>query len=73
MESMIDQVWDGVAWHQVNSLTVKSAAHDVDIGKSSDDLRRLAAIGPKTVWNKLEANRTSWTASYRKFKHEVVD
>jgi len=26
---------------EVNSLTVKSAAHDVDIGKSSDDLRRL--------------------------------
>merc|ERR1719178_398126 len=26
---------------EVNSLTVKSAAHDVDIGKSSDDLRKL--------------------------------
>jgi hypothetical protein len=26
---------------EVNSLTVKSAAHDVDIGKNSDDLRRL--------------------------------
>merc|ERR1719326_1686478 len=26
---------------EVNSLTVKSAAHDVDIGKSSDDLKRL--------------------------------
>jgi len=25
----------------VNSLTVKSAAHDVDIGKSSDDIRKL--------------------------------
>merc|ERR1711959_728088 len=26
---------------EVNSLTVKSAAHDVDIGKNSDDLRKL--------------------------------
>mmetsp|Transcript_62024 Transcript_62024/g.162929 ORF Transcript_62024/g.162929 Transcript_62024/m.162929 type:complete len:724 (-) Transcript_62024:31-2202(-) len=26
---------------EVNSLTVKSAAHDVDIGKSCDDLRKL--------------------------------
>merc|ERR1719343_1766530 len=26
---------------EVNSLTVKSAAHDVDIGKCSDDLRKL--------------------------------
>mmetsp|Transcript_137284 Transcript_137284/g.382943 ORF Transcript_137284/g.382943 Transcript_137284/m.382943 type:complete len:810 (-) Transcript_137284:235-2664(-) len=26
---------------EVNSLTVKSAAHDVDIGKSSDDIRKL--------------------------------
>merc|ERR1719443_1691651 len=26
---------------EANSLTVKSAAHDVDIGKSSDDLRKL--------------------------------
>merc|ERR1719272_1376693 len=26
---------------ELNSLTVKSAAHDVDIGKSSDDLRKL--------------------------------
>jgi hypothetical protein len=26
---------------EVNSLTVKTAAHDVDIGKSSDDLRKL--------------------------------
>merc|ERR1719463_282289 len=26
---------------EVNSLTVKSAAHDVDIGKSSDDLRKI--------------------------------
>lgn len=26
---------------EVNSLTVKSAAHDVDIGKGSDDLRKL--------------------------------
>eukprot|EP00913_Durusdinium_trenchii_P023506 g22083.t1 len=25
---------------EVNSLTVKSAAHDVDIGKNSDDLRK---------------------------------
>merc|ERR1719198_643150 len=26
---------------EVNSLTVKSAAHDVDIGKNSDDVRKL--------------------------------
>ena len=26
---------------EVNNLTVKSAAHDVDIGKNSDDLRKL--------------------------------
>merc|ERR1712151_1173755 len=26
---------------EVNSLTVKSAAHDVDIGKNSDDLRKV--------------------------------
>merc|ERR1712205_137753 len=26
---------------EVNSLTVKSAAHDVDIGKNSDDLRKI--------------------------------
>lgn len=26
---------------EVNSLTVKSAAHDVDIGKNSDDIRKL--------------------------------
>merc|ERR1719229_575507 len=26
---------------EVNSLTVKSAAHDVDIGKNADDLRKL--------------------------------
>merc|ERR1719229_985954 len=26
---------------EVNSLTVKSAAHDVDIGKSADDIRKL--------------------------------
>merc|ERR1719331_2744947 len=26
---------------ETNSLTVKSAAHDVDIGKNSDDLRKL--------------------------------
>jgi hypothetical protein len=26
---------------EVNSLTVKSAAHDVDVGKNSDDLRKL--------------------------------
>merc|ERR1719424_191470 len=26
---------------EVNSITVKSAAHDVDIGKTSDDLRKL--------------------------------
>merc|ERR1719463_402078 len=26
---------------EVNSLTVKSAAHDVDIGKSSDDIRKI--------------------------------
>lgn len=26
---------------EVNSLTVKSAAHDVDIGKNCDDLRKL--------------------------------
>ena len=25
----------------MNNLTVKSAAHDVDIGKNSDDLRKL--------------------------------
>ncbi|CAE7482860.1 unnamed protein product [Symbiodinium sp. CCMP2592] len=29
---------------QVNSLTVKSAAHDVDIGKGSDDLRKLERL-----------------------------
>merc|ERR1719178_471261 len=26
---------------EVNSLTIKSAAHDVDIGKNSDDLRKI--------------------------------
>ena len=31
----------GVSKAQVNNLTVKSAAHDVDIGKNSDDLRKL--------------------------------
>merc|ERR1719169_406932 len=29
---------------EVNSLTVKSAAHDVDIGKSSDDLKRFERL-----------------------------
>merc|ERR1719392_537399 len=29
---------------EVNSLTVKSAAHDVDIGKNSDDLRKLERL-----------------------------
>jgi len=29
---------------EVNSLTVKSAAHDVDIGKSSDDLRKVERL-----------------------------
>jgi len=29
---------------EVNSLTVKSAAHDVDIGKGSDDLRKLERL-----------------------------
>merc|ERR1719229_825598 len=29
---------------EVNSLTVKSAAHDVDIGKNSEDIRKLERL-----------------------------
>ncbi|CAJ1433268.1 unnamed protein product [Effrenium voratum] len=47
---------------EVNSLTVKSAAHDVDIGKTSDDLRKVER---QRLEETTSATSRMWMASTR--------
>merc|ERR1719229_125863 len=54
---------------EVNSLTVKSAAHDVDIGKNADDLRKLERQRAEDI----QRHRQDMDAVYEELDQKVYE